>query len=96
MIPLTALCPTFGGMTMKRMNRNSTFVFFCLLAVSWLFGSAAAKGDVVLTWNEIAVNTAIANAQNPYDQARYAAIAQLAVFEAVNATQGSTNHILER
>jgi hypothetical protein len=38
-----------------------------------------------LDWNEIAVNTAIANGQNPFAQARYAAIVQLAVFEAVNS-----------
>ena len=47
-----------------------------------------AKADVVLDWNEIAVNTAIANGQNPFAQARYAAIVQLAVFEAVNAITG--------
>jgi hypothetical protein len=50
-----------------------------------LSGAAAAKADVVLDWNEIAVNTAIANGQNPFAQARYAAIVQLAVFEAVNS-----------
>ena len=36
----------------------------------------------------IAVNTAIANGQNPFAQARFAAIAQLAVFEAVNSVTG--------
>ncbi len=36
-------------------------------------------------WNAIAVNTAIANGQNPFAQARFAATTQLAVFEAVNA-----------
>ena len=46
----------------------------------------ATASDVVLDWNDIAVNTAIANGQNPFAQARYAAIVQLAVFEAVNAT----------
>jgi hypothetical protein len=39
-----------------------------------------------LDWNAIAVNIAVANGQNPFAQARYAAIVQLAVFEAVNAT----------
>jgi hypothetical protein len=49
-------------------------------------GAAAnARADAVLQWNDIAVNTAIANAANPFQQARYAAIVQLAVFEAVNA-----------
>ena len=42
----------------------------------------------VLDWNLIAVNTAIANGQSPFAQARYAAIVQLAVFEAVNAITG--------
>jgi hypothetical protein len=55
---------------------------------SLLFGSAAARADVVLDWNTIAVSTAIANGKNPIAQARYAAIAQLAVFEAVNAITG--------
>src|SRR6202034_4082607 len=40
---------------------------------------------VVLDWNTIAVNTAVANGQSPFAQARFAAIVQLAVFESVNA-----------
>jgi len=44
-----------------------------------------ARADAVHDWNTIAVNTAIANGQNPFTQARFAAIVQLAVFEAVNA-----------
>src|SRR6266702_5940658 len=50
--------------------------------------SAVAKADVVLDWNAIAVETAVANHQNPFAQARYAAIVQLAVFEAVNSITG--------
>ena len=42
----------------------------------------------VLDWNAIDVNTAIANKQNPFAQARSAAIVQLAVLEAVNAITG--------
>ena len=53
-----------------------------------LFGSAVAKADAVLDWNVIAVNTAVANSQNPFAQARSAAIVQLAVFESVNAITG--------
>ena len=56
----------------------------CML-IATLFGSAVAKADVVLDWNAIAVNTAVANKQNPIAQTRYAAIVQLAVFEAVNS-----------
>jgi hypothetical protein len=58
-----------------------------LMATLWL-GSAVAKADVVLDWNVIAVNTAIANGQNPFAQARSAAIVQLAGFESVNAITG--------
>ncbi len=59
-----------------------------VLMVSVWFGSAAARADAVLDWNKIAVNTAVANHQNPFAQARYAAIVQLAVFEAVNSITG--------
>ena len=58
------------------------------MVIATLFGSAVAKADVVLDWNAIAVNTAIANQQNPFAQARSAAIVQLAVFESVNAITG--------
>jgi PAP2 superfamily len=76
---------------MKRINRKPmkrTLGLLCALIVTLWLGSAAARADVVLDWNEIAVNTAIANGQSPFAQARYAAIVQLAVFEAVNATTG--------
>ena len=49
---------------------------------------AARAADVVLSWNEIAVNTLIAQGQSPFAQARFMAITQLAVFEAVNAVTG--------
>jgi len=57
----------------------------CVLMLSLVVGSTAARADTVLDWNAIAVNTAVANKQNPFAQARYAAIVQLAVFEAVNS-----------
>ena len=60
----------------------------CMLTATLLFGSVLARADVVLDWNVIAINTAIANGQNPFAQARFAAIAQLAVFEAVNSITG--------
>jgi hypothetical protein len=48
--------------------------------------AAATSSDVVLEWNAIAVNTMLTPpAATPFGQARYAAIVQLAVFEAVNA-----------
>lgn len=59
--------------------------FLCVLTLSLVVGSTTARADAVLDWNAIAVNTAVANKQNPFAQARYAAIVQLAVFEAVNS-----------
>ena len=44
---------------------------------------AASASDPVLEWNSIMVTTTAT--QNPFFQARFAAITQLAVFEAVNA-----------
>jgi len=72
----------------KIYDKPVTFRLLSVLMVSVLFGSAAARADVVLDWNTIAVNTAVANKQSPFAQARYAAIVQLAVFEAVNAITG--------
>jgi hypothetical protein len=70
---------------MKRMHGDATKRTFgiCMLMATLLLGPAVAKADAVLDWNLIAVNTAIG--QSPFAQARYAAIVQLAVFEAVNA-----------
>ncbi len=49
-----------------------------------LLSDAAVSGtDPVLEWNSIMVSTTAS--QNPFFQARFAAITQLAVFEAVNA-----------
>jgi hypothetical protein len=61
------------------------FGLVCGLIVSLLVGTLTAGTDAVLDWNAIAVNTAVANKQNPFVQARSAAIVQLAVFEAVNS-----------
>jgi len=74
---------------MKRMyDKYITVGILSLLMTSVLFGTAAARADVVSEWNTIAVNTAVANKQSPFAQARYAAIVQLAVFEAVNSITG--------
>ena len=48
----------------------------------------AARADVVLDWNAIAVSTLVGQGQSPFAQARLMAITQLAVFEAVNAITG--------
>lgn len=61
-----------------------------LIAAAWLvFTAVTTRADVVLEWNEIAINTALASGQNPFDLSRVAAITQLAVFEAVNAITGN-------
>jgi len=76
---------------MKRMNcrrLTETLKLLGILMASVLLTSAVASADVVLDWNAIAVNTFVANKQNPFAQARYGAIVQLAVFEAVNAITG--------
>jgi len=55
-----------------------------LLLIGLVSGPATAwTDDIVLRWNQIAVQTATAT--NPFNQARIGAIVQLAVFEAVNA-----------
>ena len=48
----------------------------------------AARADVVLDWNAIAVSTLIGQGQSPFAQARFLSITQLAVFEAVNTVTG--------
>jgi hypothetical protein len=79
-----------GGWEMEGMpigTRKRTLVL-CTLTATLLLGCAVAKADPVLDWNEIAVNTAIANGQDPFHLARTGAIVQLAVFEAVNSIKG--------
>ena len=47
--------------------------------------AALTANDPVLEWNAIMLRTT--TGQNPFFQARFAAITQLAVFEAVNAIE---------
>ena len=71
-----------------RYRNRSLAVAFSLALVA---GPATASADVVLDWNAIAVRTLItqpAPGVNPFAQARFMAITQLAVFEAVNAIEG--------
>ena len=56
---------------------------FAITVATLLLGGAMARADAVLDWNQTMVATV--SGQNPFAQARYAAITQLAVFEAVNA-----------
>jgi hypothetical protein len=70
------------GNTVKTASRLGLAIVLALM-----LGSAVFSADAVLDWNKIAVDT-VAPGQSPYAQARYAAIVQLAVFEAVNAVTG--------
>jgi hypothetical protein len=58
-------------------------IVLVLPLVCLLSAPVVADADVVSEWNQIMVNTT--RTQNPFAQARFAAITQLAVFEAVNA-----------
>lgn len=60
----------------RRMTRT-------LVIVTFLFVPTIARADVVLDWNQIMLATL--GGQNPFAQGRFAAITQLAVFEAVNS-----------
>src|SRR5471030_852956 len=68
---------TEGEVFMRRVCTAVTLV--ALLVCSPI----AARADVVLDWNAIAVSTV--SGQSPFAQSRFMAIVQLAVFEAVNA-----------
>src|SRR5688500_16540459 len=63
----------------------------CAIALL-LIGSTPASADVVLDWNAIAIRTMTLPPPpppaNPFFQARFMAITQLAVFEAVNSIVG--------
>ena len=63
---------------MKRFWMSGAFAF-AALSVAPL----SARADAVIDWNRIMVATV--GTQNPFAQARFSAITQLAVFEAVNA-----------
>jgi hypothetical protein len=69
----------------KGMSRARTVAVFVGLCLAW---ALPARADVVLQWDAIAVR--VISSQTPglpaFPQARFAAIVQLAVFEAVNAT----------
>jgi hypothetical protein len=53
-----------------------------LVAAALLLAPALARADAVLDWNTTMIATI--SGQNPFAQARFAAITQVAVFEAVN------------
>jgi hypothetical protein len=63
-----------------------TRIIGALALAACLCSPATVRADVVLNWNAIMVSTVAG--QNPFAQGRFAAITQLAVFEAVNAVEG--------
>ena len=66
-------------------RKESMRGLICILILSSLLRATAARADSVIDWNVIAINTAVTANANPFAQGRYAAIVQLAVFEAVNS-----------
>src|SRR5664279_2669820 len=82
-------CPMNAFSTLAGKARRTASRLSMVMMLALLCGSAVASADVLLDWNVIAVDIAVANHQNPFAQARYAAIVQLAVFEAVNSITGN-------
>jgi hypothetical protein len=73
------------------MSRRSSAILTLVVALG--ASPRLAGADVVTDWNRIMVSTV--SGQNPFAQARFAAITQLAVFEAVNAITGRYRPYLE-
>src|SRR5204863_8965592 len=82
-----------GGRQWKAgFERRNTMRHVCTsITLVTLFACSpiVARADVVLDWNAIAVSTLVSQGQSPFAQARFMAIIQLAVFEAVNAITGN-------
>jgi hypothetical protein len=70
---------------MKRINKQ---LGIPIVAACVLYGGGGARADAVTDWNEIMQATVSTPPTNPFFQARWGAIVQLAVFEAVNAVAG--------
>jgi hypothetical protein len=84
----TAVGATLGPITTERRSTMTRLRTSVTLVVLLVCSPIAARADVVLDWNAIAVSTSINQGQNPFAQARFLSITQLAVFEAVNAITG--------
>src|SRR5205085_5369204 len=76
------------SLTWRRRAMTKRVFLSAILAALLIANPRAARADVVLDWNAIAVSTLIGQGQSPFAQARFMAITQLAVFEAVNAITG--------
>ena len=69
----------------NRFRSRASIGATCVVALV-LFHPQVARADAVLDWNRVLLATLVG--QPPFPAARYAAITQLAVFEAVNAITG--------
>ena len=74
------------------MRRTALHGVLGLVVYGLVGGTAVARADVVLDWNTIMMSTLAT--QNPFAQARFAAITETAVFEAVNAITGDDDPYL--
>jgi membrane-associated phospholipid phosphatase len=74
-------------------RRSLVILAIAVLTVSPLPAAAQTGSDPVVEWNAIMVSTV--SGQNPFAQARFAAITQLAVFEAVNSITGEYESYLD-
>jgi hypothetical protein len=72
---------------MSRLNFFRSAVMMLAITLAAAIPSAA-HADAVTDWNAIMQSTVSAAPTNPFYQARWSAIVQLAVFEAVNAIEG--------
>jgi hypothetical protein len=77
-------------MTMSKMKPKSKLVLALVLPLGLALAPpiASAPSDTVTEWNAIMQATVSAPPTNPFFQARWGAITQLAVFEAVNSIVG--------
>ncbi len=71
---------------MATYTRKATRIMTGIAITTLVLTQEAARADAVLDWN--AIMQATVASQTPFAQARFAAITQLAVFEAVNAITG--------
>src|SRR5260370_18313301 len=72
---------------MKRLNFLRCVATVLAIALTGAVPSAV-RADAVTDWNAIMQATVTAAPTNPFFQARWGAIVQLAVFEAVNTIEG--------
>ena len=82
----TTLAPATPPRSQSMRSARSRLTTFVALIAVLACSPINAKADTVLDWGEIAANTLVT--QSAFAQARYMAITQLAVFEAVNAITG--------